>query len=56
MREYIAQRCDLIGAVRLPNNTFSRNAGADLTTDILFLQKLERQRSMEVEAPEWRCV
>ena len=53
VREYIAQRCDLIGAVRLPNNTFSRNAGADLTTDILFLQKLERQRSMEVEAPEW---
>ena len=39
VREYLAQRADLLGAVRLPNNAFSRNAGTDVTTDILFLQK-----------------
>ena len=53
VRKYIAQRCDLIGAIRLPNNTFSQNAGADITTDVLFFQKLDRQRSTDVETPDW---
>ncbi len=39
VREYLAQRADILGAVRLPNNAFSRNAGTDVTTDMLFLQK-----------------
>lgn len=43
-REYIAQRCELLGAVRLPNNTFVENAGTKMNTDILFLQKLEAPR------------
>ena len=53
VRKYIAQRCDLIGAIRLPNNTFSQNAGTDITTDVLFFQKLDRQRSTDVEMPDW---
>ena len=53
VRKYIAQRCDLIGAIRLPNNTFSQNAGTDITTDVLFFQKLDRQRSTDVETPDW---
>lgn len=39
VRKYIAQRADLIGAIRLPNNTFSKNAGTKVTSDIIFLQK-----------------
>ena len=42
VRRYIAQRADLIGAIRLPNNTFKKNAGTEVTADILFLQKRER--------------
>lgn len=38
-RKYLGQRADLIGAIRLPNNTFSENAGTDVTSDILFLRK-----------------
>lgn len=40
-RKYIAQRANLIGAIRLPNNTFSKNAGTFVTSDIIFLQKKE---------------
>lgn len=50
MRGLIAQRCDLLGAVRLPNSAFKANAGTDVTTDILFLQK--RERPLEIE-PGW---
>lgn len=50
VREYLAQRADLLGAVRLPNNTFSRNAGTDVTTDILFLQKREQPPE---QVPDW---
>lgn len=45
VREYLAQRADILGAVRLPNNAFSRNAGTDVTTDILFLQNGRSRRS-----------
>lgn len=51
VRKYIAQRAELIGAIRLPNNTFGGNAGADgVTSDILFLQK--RERICDIE-PDW---
>jgi len=49
-RKYIAERAELLGAVRLPNDAFLRNAGTETTTDIIFLQK--RDRPMDVE-PEW---
>ena len=39
VRKYLAQRADLIGAIRLPDNTFKRNAGTEVTSDIIFLQK-----------------
>lgn len=50
VRKYIAQRADLIGAIRLPNNTFKKNAGTEVTADILFLQKRERMTDI---MPEW---
>ena len=50
VRKYIAQRADLLGAVRLPNNTFKGNAGTEVVSDILILQK--RDRMMDIE-PEW---
>ena len=50
VRKYIAQRADLIGAVRLPNTAFKANAGTEVTSDIIFLQK--RDRMVDVE-PEW---
>lgn len=50
VRKYIAQRAELIGAVRLPNNAFLANAGTLVTSDILFLQK--RDRLMDIE-PDW---
>lgn len=50
VRKYIAQRADLLGAIRLPNNAFLANAGTGVVADILFLQK--RDRPMEVE-PDW---
>lgn len=50
IRKYIAQRAELLGAIRLPNNTFKKNAGTEVTADILFLQK--RDRLIETE-PEW---
>lgn len=49
VRRYLAARCDLIGAVRLPNNTFTAQAGTTVTSDILFLQK--RGRILEQDAP-----
>ena len=42
IRKYIAQRAELLGAVRLPDNTFRANAGTEVTSDILFLQKRDR--------------
>ena len=50
VRKYIAQRADLIGAIRLPNNTFLKNAGTKATSDILFLKKRE---SMTDIMPDW---
>ena len=50
VRKYIAQRAELLGAIRLPDNTFRANAGTEVTSDILFLQK--RDRMIDVE-PEW---
>ena len=49
-RRYLAERCDLLGAVRLPNIAFKQNAGTEVTTDILFLKKRE---TMNVEVPDW---
>lgn len=49
VRQYLAARYDLIGAVRLPNTTFKSNAGTEVTSDILFLQK--RGRVLEQDAP-----
>ena len=53
VRKYLAQRCDLIGAIRLPNTVFAGSAGADITTDILFLQKLDKQRTVDPDQVEW---
>ena len=50
VRRYIAQRAELLGAVRLPNNAFLANAGTEVTADILFLQK--RDRIIDIE-PDW---
>lgn len=50
VRKYIAQRAELLGAVRLPNNAFLANAGTEVTTDIIFLQKRDRVMDME---PDW---
>lgn len=50
VRRYIAQRADLLGAIRLPNNTFKSNAGTEVVSDILFLQK--RDRLIDIE-PDW---
>ena len=47
VRKYIAQRADLLGAIRLPNNTFKANAGTEVTADIIFLQK--RDRIIDIE-------
>ena len=50
VRKYIAQRADLLGAIRLPNNTFRGNAGTEVVSDILILQKRDRLIDLE---PEW---
>lgn len=50
VRKYIAQRADLLGAIRLPNDTFKGNAGTEVVSDILFLQK--RDRLIDIE-PNW---
>ena len=49
-RKYIAQRAEFLGAIRLPNNAFRANAGTDVVSDIIFLQK--RDRPIEIE-PDW---
>lgn len=53
VRRYIAQRCDLLGAIRLPNNAFLANAGTEINTDILFFQKRETPRDLNVDLPDW---
>ncbi len=50
VRKYIAQRAELLGAIRLPNNAFKANAGTEVVSDIIFLQK--RDRPVEIE-PDW---
>ena len=50
VRRYIAQRAELLGAIRLPNNAFKANAGTDVVSDIIFLQR--RDRPIEIE-PDW---
>ena len=50
VRKYIAQRADLLGAIRLPNNTFTKNAGTEVTSDIIFLQKRDNMTDI---MPDW---
>ena len=50
VRRYLAQRAELLGAIRLPNDAFLRNAGASVTSDILFFQKRD---SISMEEPDW---
>ena len=50
VRKYLAQRAELIGAIRLPDDAFKRNAGTEVTSDIVFLQKRDRLTDLE---PEW---
>ena len=50
VRKYIAQRAELLGAIRLPNNTFSKNAGTEVTSDIIFLKKRENMTDI---MPDW---
>lgn len=50
VRRYFAQRADLIGAIRLPDNTFKRNAGTEVTSDVIFLQKRDHITDLE---PDW---
>ncbi len=50
VRKYIAQRAELLGAIRLPNTAFKKNAGTEVTADILFLQKRDRMTDI---MPEW---
>ncbi len=50
VRKYLAERADLLGAIRLPNNAFKANAGTEVTSDIIFLQKRDRPQVIE---PDW---
>ena len=50
VRRYLAQRADLLGAIRLPDNTFTKNAGTKVTSDIIFLQKRENLTDI---MPDW---
>ena len=50
VRKYLAQRAELLGAIRLPNNAFKANAGTDVVSDIIFLQKRDRPITVE---PDW---
>ena len=50
VRKYLAERAELLGAIRLPNNAFKANAGTEVSADILFFQKRE---SISIEEPEW---
>ena len=53
VRRYLAQRAELLGAIRLPNDAFKKNAGTEVVSDILFLQK--RDRPLDI-APDWTQV
>ena len=53
VRKYLAERAELLGAVRLPNTAFKANAGTEVTSDILFLQKRDRLISIEENPPKW---
>ena len=53
VRKYLAQNAELLGAVRLPNTAFKANAGTEVTTDIIFLQKRERPIEIDPENVEW---
>ncbi|MCD8090174.1 MAG: N-domain protein, SNF2 family [Clostridiales bacterium] len=54
VRKYLAERADLLGAIRLPDNAFKRNARTDVTADIIFLQKRDSLRDFEKEElPDW---
>lgn len=53
IRKYIAQRAELLGAIRLPNNAFKDNAGTEVTTDIIFLQKRDRPIEIAPDSVEW---
>ena len=53
MRTYIAQRAELLGAIRLPNDAFKKNAGTEVTSDILFFQKRERPIEINPDEVEW---
>ena len=49
IRKYLSQRAELIGAIRLPNNTFTKNAGTEVTSDIIFLKKRDKITDIEEE-------
>ena len=53
IRKYIAQRAELLGAIRLPNDAFKKNAGTEVTSDILFFQKRERPIEIKPDEVEW---
>ncbi|MCM1524784.1 MAG: DUF3849 domain-containing protein [Ruminococcus sp.] len=53
IRRYIAERAELLGAIRLPNNAFKATAGTEVTSDIIFLQKREKQIEITAENTEW---
>ena len=53
VRKYLAQRAELLGAIRLPNNAFKANAGTEVTSDIIFLQKRERPIEIYPDEVEW---
>lgn len=53
VRRYLAERADLLGAIRLPNNAFKENAGTEVVSDIIFLQKRNELRDLSEDAPEW---
>ena len=53
VREYLAQRAELLGAIRLPNNAFAANAGTEVTSDIIFLQKRDRPIIMNKSSVSW---
>ena len=56
MRKYIAQRAELIGAIRLPENAFKQVAGTEVTTDILFLKKREQEIIPDERNTPWLSV
>ncbi len=53
VRKYLAERAELLGAIRLPNTAFKNNAGTEVTSDIIFLQKREKPISVEQNPPDW---